>query len=144
MKIFEDLLAEFQLPADVKDRLLRELRKLGYQALADQAARLTAQALLKGIDGVVAAAVKVLPAAEAHDLADWFWQDALEAQLKQLSDALEAYVPLQVAVELAKEQRGPTSVEAAVARVARVEGIANVRAEVRDLLRAATGGDPAD
>lgn len=143
--IFASLVGELDgLAGNVKDRLLKELKSVAAAALVDEAAKVSARALLKGVDAVVAVAVKNLSSEQAEVLAESFVTDAIGEQYDQLQDALKAYVPLQIAVEWAKKQHGSNSGPANAARVARQAGIEELREEVRDILRVATGKSPAD
>jgi hypothetical protein len=131
------------LSGDVLKSLLHDLEKVGHDALVQEAGRVTARALLKGIDAFVAVAVAHLPVEDAEELTGAY-ADVLTAQLKDLSEATFDYIPLQVAVEAAKRAHGAKSAEAAAARQAREAGITEMRAEVRDVLLAASGGEPGD
>jgi hypothetical protein len=143
--MFEQLL-KFALPhlgGDLKDRLLHQLEAAVKQLAVDQLAKSTAHVLLKSIDSVIAVAVANLSRGDAQKLASAYALEVLR-QLDQLSDAVHAYIPMQVTVEVAKQEHGATSPQAAAARKAREAGIAELKQEVKDLLKSATGGDVKD
>lgn len=143
--MFEDLIKQV-LPAitdQLRHQLLKQLEGVGKQIVVNQLAKSTAHALLKSIDTVIAIAVANLPSADANRLSAAYADEVLR-QVQQLGDAVGVYVPLQVSVEVAKQRHGPSSPQASAARKKRGAGIAEMRQEVRDLLRAATGQDPAD
>lgn len=142
--IFDDLLDELGDLGDGRAKLLKELRAIATGTLVDEAAKVASRVVLKGIDGVIEAAVRNLPPARARTLADSFLTEVIGQQYDQLREALEAYVPLQLAVEVAKRQAGPTSAQANAARARRQRGIDELREEVRDLLRTAVGKQPTD
>ena len=132
------------LSGSVRSILLKELEQLAATALVNNAAKVAAQVILKGIDGTVATAVKHLPADQAARLAHEFATEVVGQQYDQLMDAFKAYVPLQLAVEVAKKAHGGASPEANAARAARAAGIAELRQEMQDLLLAVTGKTPTD
>ena len=141
----KDLLEDVPgLSAAVRDTLLKELEHLAATALVNEAAQVAAHVILKGIDGVVAAAVKHLPSDKAAYLTSEFASEVVGQQYDQLIEALQEYVPLQLAVEVAKKNFGASSAQVTSARAARAHGIAELRQEVRDVLLAVTGKVPGD
>lgn len=143
--MFEKLLPQVLpgLTEDAGDRLLQQLEGVGKQILVGELSKQTARALLKSIDTVAAIAVANLVKGDAERLVGAYAQTVL-VQIQQLAEATAAYVPLQIGVEVAKQRFGTTSGEATAARKRREAGINELRAEVRDVLRAATGGTVSD
>ena len=143
--MFEDIIREVlpNVTGTLKDNLLQQLEAVGKKVLVDEAQKQVARALLKSIDTVVTIAVANLPRGDAVKLGEAY-AEALLMQVEQLADAIDDYVPLQVDVEVTKQQHGTTSPQAQAARKRREVGITELRAEVRDVLRAATGDEPED
>jgi hypothetical protein len=127
----------------IAKKLLGDLTKAGKKIAVDEVAKQVSRITLKGIDSFLAVAVKNLPSDQASTLADAY-TTALADQIDQFGEAIDAYLPLQLAVEVAKKQHGDKSPEANAARAARVAGIAEMRQEVRDVFRTVTGGTVAD
>lgn len=139
-----DLVKNLGLTDQIEKMLVNELKKIGAQALVGEASKLASRALLKGIDGVAAAAVKHMSDAQAQAFANEFVSEVVGLQYDQLLDAFKAYVPLAVAVEMAKEKHGSNSAQANAARALRQTGINEMRQEVKDVLLASMGSAPAD
>ena len=139
-----DLIKSLGLADEIQKKLVIDLKHIGAQALVSESAKLASRALLKGIDGVVAAAVKHLSEGQVRSFADDFVSEVVGLQYDQLLDAFRAYVPLAVAVEQAKQNFGSSSGEANAARAKRQAGIDELREEVRDLLRVVAGEEPVD
>lgn len=124
-------------------QLLRDLEETAEGIAVSEGAKLVARGLVKGIDGVAAVAFKNLSPSEADRLIGAY-AVTVRGQLDQLMVATVDYVPLAMDVERNKNQFGKNSAEANAARKRREVGITEMRQEVRDILLAATGDEPAD
>lgn len=138
LKLFLDGLSE-----PLKDAVLPELEKVAKGFAVDFAAKGSAQVILKGIDGSIAAIVKHLSRSQAEEFAEAY-RAQLAEELAELSQAITFYMPLQLDVEWQKKVHGSKSDEANAARARRQEGINALRQETKDLLLAAIGETPAD
>lgn len=127
----------------VKKLLLGELKHVASDFVTKNIMSQVARAILKGIDEVVEHAVKVLPSEQVAKLAGAY-TDEIDRQFVQLNQAIGAYIPLQVAVEIAKKQHGKTSAEANAARIARASGIDEVKDEFGDLFGSVLGQHVSD
>lgn len=143
--MLKDLIREAlpDLGPDTAGNLLRQLEDVGEEIAVDAGAKLAARGLVKGIDLFARVAVKNLSRDEADDLTTSY-VDAIVVQLDQLIEAIQSYAPLAFAVEAAKKEHGDKSAEANAARRAREVAMNELRQEVRDVLKAATGGEVAD
>lgn len=131
------------LNKDVFSRLSQGLEKVGREIFMGEAAKITSRALLKSLDAFIAVAVANLSNEDAEELSGTY-ADALNKQLEDLGEALFAYIPLQIAVEEAKQKHGSKSSQANAARILREAGIREFRAEVKDVFLAAVGSEPGD
>lgn len=143
--MLEKLIAQFlpNLVGDLKEKILGQLEGIAKKYVFDQMSKQMARAIVKGIDAVAKVAVKNLPRTDSEALAAAY-AALLKEQLTQLSDAATIYVPLAVDVEIAKKEFGSNSAEAKAARLRREVGMGEIREEVQDVFRAATGGDVKD
>lgn len=139
--LLDDVLPD--LPADLGKKLLRDLEDAAETIAVAEGAKLMARALVKGIDAFAAVAVRNLAPDQSEALVDAYVL-RLQEQFDQLVDATALYAPLALDVESKKERFGTKSAEANAARKAREAGILGVRQEVKDLLLAAIGDEPAD
>ena len=144
ISVIGDLVKNLGLADVIKKQLVDELKHIGTQALVTEAAKLASRSILKGLDSVVAASVKHLSPGQAKVFTDDFVTEVVGLQYDQLLDAFRAYVPLAVAVELAKREFGSNSAQVNAARAARQVGISEMREEIRDVLLVSTGGTPVD
>lgn len=143
--MFEDLIRNLlpHLAGDVKTRLIKELQALGKGMVTTQVAEQFARLITKSLDAVIATAVKHLDVADTDHLAAAYVTQ-IDEQIMDFTTALHDYIPKQIAVERAKKDHGADSVEANAARVDRAKFLQEVKSEVGDLLRAATGSNPKD
>lgn len=143
--MFEALVEGFfgDLKNDAAKKLLHELEGVGKDLATQKVADVAGRVIVKGIDQVVAAAVKLADHLDVHDFAEHYL-DTVDEELAELTIALKAYVPLQVAVETAKHQYGNNSAEANAARAARKAGIEEVKEEVGDIFASVIGGHVTD
>lgn len=109
--------------------LLQELEQIAAGWTEPLITKEVARLLLKGIDAVVVAGVKKLDNAHALALTETYVVK-VDDQLAALAAALGHYIPLQIAVEVAKKEHGNNSLEANAARQARKDGINAVRTDV--------------
>jgi hypothetical protein len=143
--MFDALVKEFFDGAtnDLSKKLLHELEGVGKDLAKNKVSEVAGRVIVKGIDDVVAAAVKVLDNTQTDAFTHQFL-DGVDMELAELVDAIRQYVPLQVAVEVAKHKFGTNSKEANAARAARVAGIAEVKEEVGDIFASVVGGHVKD
>jgi hypothetical protein len=126
-----------------RTQLLHELEVAGKQVAVDVIAKSFAHGLLKAIDGVVAASIKVLPKEDANKLLQGY-VDVIDNEVAEFAEAMREYVPLQITVELNKKFYGGKSDQANAARAKREAGIANFRTQFQDIVRVAIGETPVD
>jgi hypothetical protein len=138
--MFVDLLktALVGVPDAVKKLLEQELKHQAEEFLAKTVIKTVAHNMLKGIDDVIAASVHVLSSDQVARLAGAY-RNEIDRQFVQLNQAVATYIPLQVAVEMAKKQHGNNSPEANAARAKRAAGIDEVKTEFGDLFAAIVG-----
>lgn len=143
--MFEALIKQAlgDVEVQVKNQVLHELQSVGKSVLIDEVARSCAHAILKGIDGVIAACVHSLAKGDAAKLMDAY-TDEVRVQVNQFAEAIALYAPLQLEVELAKKTWGDKSKEANAARVKRLAGIASLKSEFQDILKVVIGETPSD
>ncbi len=143
--MFETLIKSVlgDVEVQVKNQVLRELQSVGKTVLINEVAQSCAHAILKGIDGVIAACVKSLGKGDAAKLMNAY-ADEVRTQVNQFSEAVALYAPLQLEVELAKRTYGNQSKEANAARVKRLAGISSFRQEFQDILKVVIGETPSD
>jgi hypothetical protein len=144
--MFESLVAGLlgDLKGDVAKKLLGELENVGKDYAANTVSKQAGRVLVKGIDEVVERAVKVLDKAEQTEEFVESYVDQMDGEWVELLDAIKAYIPLQVAVEVAKKKHGKNSAEANAARAKRKAGIEEVHEEVRDVFAGVLGGTITD
>jgi hypothetical protein len=128
---------------DVKKALQNELKHVADDFVAHSVVDKAAKILLKGIDSVIEASVKVLPSTQADKVAAAY-VDEIDQQFVQLNMAISAYIPLQVDVEMQKHRFGNQSEQANDARERRKGGIAEVKAEFGDVFAAILGAHVSD
>lgn len=109
--------------------VLKELEQIAADWAEPLITKEVARLLLKGVDAVVVAGVKTLADTDALSLTEKYVEH-VDGQLAALAEALGHYIPLQIAVELAKKAHGDNSPEANAARQARRAGIDTVRTDV--------------
>lgn len=137
---FDGLVKDFlgDLEKEVQKKLIAELENIGKEFAIEHVTKTLSRTILKGIDGIVAVTVKLSDRAHAGELAHGYL-DVVDEQFLQLQEALKTYVPLQIAVEVAKKEFGKNSAEANAARKEREQGIEEVREEVSDIIAALLG-----
>jgi hypothetical protein len=128
---------------DVKKKLADELRNVAEDFVTKNVTAQVARVLLKGIDEVVEKSVKLLSSDQVEKLAGAY-ADEIDRQFVDLNQAIAAYVPLQVAVEMAKKEHGNKSAEANAARALRAAGIDEVKSEFGDMFGAILGNHVKD
>lgn len=144
--MFEDLIRRTlgDLPTDVRRRLILGLEDLGKEFLVPKVADTVGRVVVKSIDGVAKAAVKSLATEEdAARLASAYLVEVTD-QLSQFAEALDAYLPHALAVEVAKKAHGDKSAQANAARRERERWMNEAKSEVRDVFRAIAGQEAAD
>lgn len=129
-----DLLSQ-ALPLDVVTKTLSTLTR---DVAAPFIVKEVGHGLLKGIDDVVVAAVKNLPTDKAQALTTEY-AGAIEAKIGLLIQAITAYIPHQIAVEVAKKEHGTDSAEANAARADRATYINEVHADIAEIFTEITG-----
>lgn len=134
--LVHDLLPDLEV--DTKNKLLAELEKLSQDFAIGHISGSVAHAVLKSVDGLIAASLKVVDKEQALILAQGF-SDEVDVQMVHLQDALVRYIPLQVNVEVAKKQFGDHSADANAAREKRKVGITEVKEDVGNLMAAFVG-----
>lgn len=144
--MFEALVAGLlgDLKGDLAKHLLKELEGVGKDYAGNAVAKQAGRVLVKGIDEVVERAVKVLHEGEKAEEFVTSYAEAMDGEWVELLEAIKDYIPLQVAVEVAKKKHGKNSDEANAARAARKAGIEEVHEEVRDVFASALGGNVTD
>ena len=143
--MFEDLIRKLlpNLNSDIKRKLLNDLKDLGRDVVTTKIAEQISRLMVKSLDKVISTAVKHLDVTESEELANAYIMQ-IDEQLMDLAQALQDYAPHQIAVERAKKRFGNNSPEANDARNTRSKYLQEVRSEVGDLIRAATGEEPKD
>jgi hypothetical protein len=143
--MFDDIIkfALVGVSDDVKKALENELKHIAEDFVAHTVIDKAAKILLKGIDNVIAASVKVLPSKQVDKVAQAY-VDEIDKQFVQLNTAISVYIPLQVDVEMQKHRFGDQSKEANDARERRKAGIEEVKAEFGDVFAAILGGRVSD
>ena len=131
MSLFDDLVHEFtgNLDEEVLKKLIHELEHVAADIAVNKVGDVVGRVLIKGVDGVVAATVKVLDSNLVEEFTHHY-VDSMDTLFLKLQDDLRHYIPLQVAVEEAKHKFGSNSAEANVAREARKAGIEAVKNDV--------------
>lgn len=144
--MFEALVAGLlgDLKGDIAKKLLGELENVGKDYAAKTVSKQAGRVLVKGIDEVVERAVKVLEKGEQTQEFVESYVDQMDGEWVELLDAIKEYIPLQVAVEVAKKKYGKNSAQANAAREKRKAGIDEVHEEVRDVFAGVLGGTVAD
>jgi len=141
-----DLLVKSTLPhlTDMlQKQIIRDLKNTAKNAIAKQLATTCGHAVVKGIDGVIGVAVEHLDKTDVQKLLDGYLNQ-VEDQLSDLFLAIDAYIPLQLHVELEKAAHGDNSPEANQARALRQAGIDELKQECKDFLNVILGDLPAD
>jgi hypothetical protein len=143
--MFDDIIktALVGVSDDVKKTLENELKHVAEEFLSHSVIDKAVKILLKGIDSVIAASVKVLPSIQADKVATVYLNE-IDKQFVQLKMAISGYIPLQVNVEMQKHRFGNQSNEANDARERRKAGIDEVKAEFGDVFAAILGGHVSD
>lgn len=144
--MFEALVAGLlgDLKGDIAKKLLGELENVGKDYAAKTVSKQAGRVLVKGIDEVVERAVKVLDKVGQTEEFVESYVDQMDGEWIELLEAIKTYIPLQVAVEVAKKKHGPKSAEANAAREKRKAGIEEVHEEVRDVFAGVLGGTVTD
>lgn len=128
---------------DIKGKLADELKDVAQDFISKNVISQVSRVILKGIDEIVEKAVKHLPKEQVIKVAGSYTHE-IDQQFVQLNEAIVTYIPLQVAVEVAKRQHGKNSAEANAARAERAKGIEEVKEEFGDLFGSILGGHVED
>jgi hypothetical protein len=146
MAIWEDLIRSElgELAIEAKKRLIRQLTELGREFLVPQVADAVSRIITKSLDGVVKAAVTSLEMEDDAARLCSAYLAEVQDQFDEFQAALESYLPLAIAVEVAKKTHGGSSSEANEARRTRSVFLAECRAEVRDIFAAVVGKETGD
>jgi hypothetical protein len=146
MAIWEDLIRSElgELAIEAKKRLIRQLTELGREFLVPQVADAVSRIITKSLDGVVKAAVTSLEMEDDAARLCSAYLAEVQDQFDEFQAALESYLPLAIAVEVAKKKHGASSSEANEARRTRAVFLAECRAETRDIFAAVVGKETGD
>jgi hypothetical protein len=143
--MFDDII-KLALPGveeKVKKELVARLKAVAAEFISQNVVTTVSHTILKGIDTVIATSVHALTSDQIEKLAGAY-TDKIDQQFVQLNQAIGVYIPLQVAVEVAKKEHGDKSGEANAARALRAKGIDEVKSEFGDLFGVILGGHVQD
>ena len=115
-----------------------ELKHLAADFVSKNLAKEVSHGLLKSMDTLIAATVKVADASAAHHVAEAQLTEIVR-KLDELSATIAGYLSLQIEVELEKKIHGDHSPEADNARHLRQPGIDAVRQKTVDLFAVIAG-----
>jgi len=141
-----DQILKIALPGveeQVKKQLGADLKKVAAEFISENVVKTVSHTILKGIDTIVATSVHTLTSDQVKKVAGAY-TDQIDQQFVQLNQAIAAYIPLQVAVEVAKKEHGNNSAEANAARAIRANGINEVKSEFGDIFGVILGGHVQD
>jgi hypothetical protein len=146
MTIWSDLIQNGlgELTTEAKKALIQRLTALGKEFVVPQVADTVSRVFVKSLDGVVKAAVTSLEMEDDAARLCSAYLAEVQDQFDEFQAALESYLPLAIAVEVAKKTHGGSSSEANEARRQRATFLAECRAEVRDIFAAVVGKDAGD
>ena len=124
------------LPAPVRDALLQELDRRGRKLVVQKVPALYGRELAESIDRFVVNVVRTVPVEHAGEVVDAYVK-TVRGNASEFGEAITAYAPKQLAVELAKKAHGEDSNEVAVARAERKSVLMTLKREVREVLESA-------
>ena len=115
-----------------------ELKTYAIGLIVPQIAKEVAHALIKSIDILVAATIKVTDEVTAKKVAEAHLTE-IAREMDVVTKVLSVYVPLQTMVELEKKLHGNQSAEANAARTKRAPAILAVKHSVENLFNIIVG-----